>query len=91
MADLVLLTDAEITAVAGGAATQTVSVAFTQHSNSTVTLTVTASGSATNAGNVTATVAGSLIRAAMMRANRAHFVAVPQIRVFTALNTIHCG
>jgi hypothetical protein len=87
MADLVLLTDAEITAVAGGAVTQTVSFAVTQHS----TATVTSSGSATNAGNVTATVADSRIRAAMMRANRAHIVAVPQIHVFTALNTIHCG
>jgi len=87
MADLALLTDAEITAVAGGAATQTVSVAITQYSTSTVTT----SASATNAGPATATVAGSLIRAAMVRANHAHIVAVPQIRVFTILDTIHLG
>jgi uncharacterized membrane protein YjjP (DUF1212 family) len=88
MADLVLLTDAEITAVAGGAATQTVSVvAVTQHS----TATVTTSTSATSAGHVTAPVPGSPIHAAMARAHRAHIVAVPQIRVFTALNTVHCG
>jgi len=51
MADLVLLTDAEITAVAG-----------------------------------------SLIHAAMVREPIAPIiVAVRQIRVFTALNAIHCG
>jgi phage tail sheath gpL-like len=87
MAGLVPLTDAEITAVAGGATTQTVSVAVNQQS----TATVTTSASATNAGNVTATIAGSLIRAAIMRGSRAHLVAVQQIRVFTALNTIHFG
>jgi hypothetical protein len=87
MADLVLLTDAEITAVAGGAATQTVSVAVTQQG----TVAVTASASATNAGPVTATVTGSLIRAAMVRVNHAHIVAVPQIRAFTVLDTIHLG
>jgi len=87
MADLVPLTDAEITAVAGGAITQTVSIDITQHSTSTVT----ASASATNAGPVTATVAGSRIHAAMVRANRAHIVAVSQIRVSTILNTIHFG
>jgi len=85
MADLVLLTDAEITAVAGGAATQTVSVAVTQYSDSTVT----SSASATNASPVTVTVAGSLIDAAMERANHAYAVAVSQIRVFTVLNTSH--
>jgi hypothetical protein len=85
MTDLVLLTDAEISAVAGGAATQSVSVAVTSYSNATVTSSV----SATNVGNVTAPAAGSLIRAAMVRANLAHIVAIPQIRVLTVLNTIH--
>jgi hypothetical protein len=87
MADLVLLTDAEITAVAGGAATQTVNVDVTQYS----TYTVTTSASATNAGSVTAPVASSLIRAAMVRASHAHKVAVSQVRVFTVLNALHLG
>jgi len=58
MTDLVLLTDAEITAVAGGAVSQSVSVAVTSQSTSRTSTSVTA----TNAGGVTATDVRSLIR-----------------------------
>jgi hypothetical protein len=84
MTDLVLLTDAEITAVAGGAVTQTVSVAVTQQSTSTVT----ESATATNAGPVTASANGSLIRATMLMVNPAGVAVVPRIDVFAILKTV---
>jgi len=87
MTDLTRLTDAEIAAVAGGAATQTVSVAVTGQSTSNVTTSATA----TNAGGVTATTVRSLITAAEARANHVNIAEVRRFHVFAALHAVHFG
>jgi hypothetical protein len=85
MTDLVLLTDAEISAVAGGAATQSVSVSVTQQRSSNVTTSVTA----TDAGGVTATAVRSLLTVGVGNINPADIAAVRHHHVFAALRIVH--
>ena len=87
MTDLVVLSDAEIAVVAGGAVTQSVSVTVTQYSRSNIATLATA----TNVGRVTESATGSRINAALLRVNPVRVAVVPPIDVFKILQTAGLG
>jgi hypothetical protein len=87
MTDMILLTDAEIAAVAGGAITQSISIAASQSNSSTVNQTATA----TNSGAVTATATGAGATAAAVGASASNYAEVSQANIIVASNSVRFG
>jgi len=87
MTDLVLLTDAEIAAVSGGAISQSLSITATQSNSSGVTQ----SASATNSGAVSASASGSYATAAAAGAESNNTAIVRQGNAIAASNSIRFG
>jgi hypothetical protein len=77
MADMSLLTDAEIAAVAGGAITQSVSITISQSSSATVWQ----YASATNSSGVTTTTTGPGATATALGASASTFASVSLVNV----------
>jgi hypothetical protein len=84
MTDLILLTDAEIAAVSGGAISQSISVSATQTNSSSVSQT----SSASNSGAVTATASGSGATAAAAGAESNNTALVFQSNAIVAANSV---
>jgi hypothetical protein len=87
MTDLILLTDAEIAAVAGGAISQSIYIDAWQSNSSTVTQTATA----TNYGPVSASATGTGATAAAVGASASNFAAVSQTNAIAAANSVRFG
>jgi hypothetical protein len=87
MTDMILLTDAEIAAVAGGAIGQGINITATQQNSSTVNQTA----SATNTGAVTATASGTNSVAAAVGASASNFADVSQANILAATNSGRFG
>jgi hypothetical protein len=87
MTSLVVLTDAEAALVGGGAITQTISISVLQQNTSTVSQTAIA----TNAGRVSATVAGVSVIATAVGSECGNAAVVLSANVVEALNSFRLG
>jgi hypothetical protein len=90
MTELIQLSEAEITEVAGGAdprTSQSISISATQSNTSTITQSATA----TNSGAVTATASGAGAVAAAVGAQATNFAAVSQTNAIVAANIFRRG
>jgi hypothetical protein len=87
MTDLILLTDAEVAAVAGGAIDQSISVSASQSNSSSAYQ----SAYAYNSGAVTATASGTYALAAAAGAESGNYAAVSQANVVAAANVVRSG
>ena len=87
MTGLVVLTDVEAALVGGGAITQTISVSVLQQATSTVSSTAIA----TNAGHLSATVAGTRVIATTIGAESGNAAVVLAANELKLLNLILLG
>jgi len=87
MNDLIVLTDVEIAAVAGGVITQSISISASQSNSSSVSQSATA----TNSGAVSASATGTNATAAAVGASSINFAAVSQANVVAAANILRFG